>query len=47
MQELLREAVAGRVDPTLEILDFDEVPRVFEMLKQNTITGRIVVRIPQ
>lgn len=47
MQELLREAVTGRVDPTLEVMDFEAVPAIFERLKENSITGRIVVRIPQ
>ena len=47
MDELLRESVAGRIDPAIEVADFQEVPSIFEKLKQNTITGRVVVRIPE
>lgn len=47
MQELLRDAAAGKIEPALELLDFEEIPRVFEGLRANTITGRVVVKIPQ
>jgi propanol-preferring alcohol dehydrogenase len=47
MEELLLKAADGKVDPSLEIVEFDEVPSVFERLVQNSITGRVVVRIPE
>lgn len=46
MQGLLKESIAGKIDPTLEILDFHEVPNVFDRLLKNTITGRVVIKIP-
>lgn len=46
MQELLKESMTGKIDPTLEILDFHEVPIVFKRLLENSITGRIVIKIP-
>lgn len=47
MEELLQEAAAGKLEPAVEVLDFGEVPNIFERLKQNSITGRVVVRVPQ
>ena len=47
MEELLQEAAAGKLEPTVEVLDFEEVPNIFERLKQNSITGRVVVKVPQ
>lgn len=47
MEELLQEAAAGKLEPAVEVLDFGEVPSIFERLKQNSITGRVVVRVPQ
>lgn len=46
MQGLLKESVSGKIDPTLEILDFHEVPGVFKRLLENAITGRVVIKIP-
>ena len=47
MGELLREAVAGKIDPTIEVADFQDVPNIFKRLVQNSITGRVIVRIPE
>ncbi|SPO02043.1 related to ADH3 - alcohol dehydrogenase III [Cephalotrichum gorgonifer] len=47
MVELLRQAEDGKVTPSIEVAEFHEVPNIFERLKENSITGRVVVRIPQ
>jgi propanol-preferring alcohol dehydrogenase len=47
MEELLQQAANGDINPSLEILEFDEVPNIFERLKENAVTGRVVVKIPQ
>jgi len=47
MEELLQQAANGDIKPSLEILEIDEVPNIFERLKKNTVTGRVVVKIPQ
>jgi propanol-preferring alcohol dehydrogenase len=46
MVELLKQAMDGKVSPTVEVLEFEDVPAIFQRLKDNSITGRIVVRIP-
>ncbi|KAL5093890.1 hypothetical protein Trisim1_009366 [Trichoderma cf. simile WF8] len=46
MVELLNQAAAGVINPLVQVEDFSEVPRIFEKLKNNEVTGRIVVRIP-
>ena len=47
MEELLEQAVAGVINPVVEVKEFSEVPQIFEKLKHNEVTGRIVVRIPE
>jgi propanol-preferring alcohol dehydrogenase len=47
MEELLRYAAAGVIRPTIKVEKFSELPQIFEKLKHNQVTGRIVVRIPQ
>ncbi|KAL7805211.1 GroES-like protein [Trichoderma aethiopicum] len=47
MDDLLQHAVAGIIKPVVEVEEFDQVPRIFEKLKNNEVTGRIVVRIPE
>ncbi|PKY04614.1 putative quinone oxidoreductase [Aspergillus campestris IBT 28561] len=47
MDELLRQALAGKLTPLVEVLEFSETARVIEGLKTDTITGRVVVKIPQ
>lgn len=46
MEELLKQAAAGKITPEIEVLDLDEISRIFEKLKSDQITGRIVVKIP-
>lgn len=46
MVELLEQAAAGVISPVVQVEDFSEVPRIFEKLRNNEVTGRIVVRIP-
>ncbi|KAK4061796.1 hypothetical protein Trihar35433_9396 [Trichoderma harzianum] len=46
MVELLEQAAAGTINPMVQVEDFSEVPKIFEKLKNNEVTGRIVVRIP-
>ncbi|KAK4073169.1 uncharacterized protein Triagg1_5449 [Trichoderma aggressivum f. europaeum] len=40
--QLLEQAAAGIINPVVQIEDFSEVPRIFEKLKNNEVTGRIV-----
>ncbi|KAH7152679.1 chaperonin 10-like protein [Dactylonectria macrodidyma] len=47
MSELLQYAATGRIKPAVEVLDFEEIPGIFNRLQNDKITGRIVVRIPQ
>ncbi|KAH7141477.1 chaperonin 10-like protein [Dactylonectria estremocensis] len=47
MTELLQFAAAGKIEPAVEVTDFAEISQVFNKLKNDKITGRIVIRIPQ
>ncbi|KAM0263949.1 hypothetical protein ACHAQJ_000984 [Trichoderma viride] len=47
MEELLQHAVTGVIKPVVQVEEFSEIPQIFEKLKNNQVTGRIVVRIPQ
>lgn len=47
MEELLQHAVTGVINPVVQVEEFSEVPQIFEKLRDNKVTGRIVVRIPQ
>ena len=45
MDELLQLAI--KIKPLVEVLDFSETGSVFEKLRRDGITGRVVVKIPQ
>lgn len=47
MQQLLQEAAAGRITPEVQVLEFDDAPGVLERIKEQSITGRVVIRVPQ
>lgn len=47
MVELLQQTAAGVIRPMVKVEEFSKVPDIFEKLKNNQVTGRIVVRIPQ
>ncbi|EHK17329.1 uncharacterized protein TRIVIDRAFT_88512 [Trichoderma virens Gv29-8] len=47
MEELLQHTVAGVINPVVQVEEFSQVPHIFEKLKNNEVTGRIVVRIPE
>lgn len=47
MHELLEHAATGKITPTIEVLEFSDMRDIFERLRTDSITGRIVVRIPQ
>jgi len=47
MDELLQLAITGKIKPLVEMLDFSETGSVFEKLRRDGITGRVVVKIPQ
>ena len=47
MDDLLQQAVAGIITPDIQVEEFSQVPQIFDMLKDNQVTGRIVVKIPE
>lgn len=47
MEELLDFAAKGQISPRVEVLDFDQVPEAIQRLKDDKITGRIVVKMPE
>lgn len=47
MEELLQQTAAGVIRPMVKVEEFSKVPDIFDKLKNNQVTGRIVVRIPQ
>lgn len=47
MEELLQHAAMGIIRPTVKVEEFSQLPEIFEKLKHDQVTGRIVVRIPQ
>lgn len=47
MEELLQHAAAGVIRPVVKVEEFSETPEIFEKLRHNQVTGRMVVRIPQ
>ncbi|PTB62686.1 GroES-like protein [Trichoderma citrinoviride] len=47
MDDLLQQAVAGIIKPDIQVEEFSQVPQIFDMLKDNQVTGRIVVKIPE
>ncbi|KAI9931704.1 hypothetical protein ASPWEDRAFT_105589 [Aspergillus wentii DTO 134E9] len=47
MTELLEQAGRGEITPSIEVFDWTETPSLIEQLKDDAITGRAVVRLPQ
>ncbi|KAL3486288.1 chaperonin 10-like protein [Aspergillus germanicus] len=47
MAELLQQAAAGHITPSIQTFDFSHTPDLINGLKDDAITGRAVVRIPQ
>jgi propanol-preferring alcohol dehydrogenase len=47
MTELLQQAAAGHITPSIQTFDFSHTPALIDGLKDDAITGRAVVRIPQ
>ncbi|KAK5988285.1 Alcohol dehydrogenase 2 [Cladobotryum mycophilum] len=47
MEELLERAVAGTISPLIHVKEFDEIPHLFDALRQDEVVGRLVVRIPE
>jgi propanol-preferring alcohol dehydrogenase len=47
MDELLALAARGGVTSCVEVVEFERVGEVMERLKNDEITGRVVVRLPQ
>ncbi|BEJ16959.1 hypothetical protein CspHIS471_0603600 [Cutaneotrichosporon sp. HIS471] len=47
MDELLDLAAQGGVTARVEVVDFEHIGEVMERLKNDQITGRVVVRLPQ
>lgn len=46
MEELLQHALEGTIVPDVKVLEFEQVGKVIEDLKQQQVTGRVVVKIP-
>ncbi|RFU80184.1 alcohol dehydrogenase [Trichoderma arundinaceum] len=46
MEELLQQAAAGVISPAVQVEEFSETPHIFEKLKNNQVTGRIVHKMP-
>jgi propanol-preferring alcohol dehydrogenase len=47
MTELLQQAAAGHIAPSIQSFDFSHTSALIDGLKDDAITGRAVVRIPQ
>lgn len=47
MNELLKAAAAGKINPSIEVFEFSAVPTLIDRLKEDGITGRAVVKLPQ
>lgn len=47
MDELLDLAARGGVKVRVEVVDFENIGDVMERLRNDEITGRVVVRLPQ
>ncbi|OGM49796.1 putative quinone oxidoreductase [Aspergillus bombycis] len=47
MDELLQQAGRGEITPSIEVFDFVDTPRLVDGLRNDAISGRAVVRIPQ
>jgi propanol-preferring alcohol dehydrogenase len=47
MRELLQAALSGKIDPSIEVFEFSSVPTLIGKLREDGITGRAVVTLPQ
>ena len=47
LTDLLHAAAAGKIVPSIEVFDFSAVPTLIEKLREDGITGRAVVTLPQ
>lgn len=47
MSELLQQAARGEITPSIAVFEFEETPRLVDGLRNDSISGRAVVRIPQ
>lgn len=47
LTELLHAAAAGKITPFIEVFDFAAVPTLIAKLRDDGITGRAVVTLPQ
>jgi D-arabinose 1-dehydrogenase-like Zn-dependent alcohol dehydrogenase len=45
LEELLEQAVAGKIVPAIEVLEFDRISDVMQRLQSGAITGRVVIKI--
>lgn len=47
LADLLQAAAVGTISPSIEVFDFSAVPTLIEKLREDGITGRAVVILPQ
>ncbi|CAG8902694.1 unnamed protein product [Penicillium egyptiacum] len=47
LTDLLQAASVGKIVPSIEVFDFSAVPTLIEKLREDGITGRAVVTLPQ
>lgn len=47
MSDLLSAAASGKITPSIEVFEFPSVPELVARLKDDGITGRAVVKLPQ
>ncbi|OQE91567.1 hypothetical protein PENNAL_c0009G05705 [Penicillium nalgiovense] len=47
LTELLQAAAVGKIAPSIEVFDFSAVPTLIAKLREDGITGRAVVTLPQ
>jgi propanol-preferring alcohol dehydrogenase len=46
MDELLQDALAGKITPKIEVYDFVDSPKIIDELLRFEVTGRKVVKAP-
>lgn len=47
MQELMQMACEGSIKPIVEVLDFDQVDSAARRLEEGSVSGRLVLRLPE
>lgn len=47
LDELMEMASNGEIKPLINVYEFDRLVEVLNMLKNNQVEGRVVVKIPQ